>query len=152
MTIAISISALMRQIYALSALRENQTHTSHSDRPRLLTRDNAAALRPILGDSIGIIACGIAPWLTDTNITGAEVPEIVTLTFGTGPVTPADIHLLQRGIEHAAVHDTLALVWDERDATVAAAHRGTSRDTIGRLRYQLQRLTRRSLRLTPHPI
>lgn len=145
MTISISISAILREIYALTALRAHQSRQHLAERPRLLTRDNENALRPIVSDALTTVICAMSRWVTGTNHTALEPPETVTIDLDVTPAGETTAHLLRRSIEHAVVHDTLAIVWADSNADVADTHRTRSAASVDKL---VRDLTRTSYRPT----
>ena len=118
MTISISISAILREIYAISALRSHRRQRE-AGMPPLLTRDNEAALRPVIADALTFIMMPVARHIADCNLVDPEPPEIVTIEFKGNNFSGAMAKLCRRSIEHAAVNRTLALIWGDTDPELA---------------------------------
>lgn len=118
MTVSISISAILREIYAISALRSHRRQTE-AGMPPLLTRDNAQALRPVIADALTFIMMPVSRHIADCNLVDPEPPEIVTIDFRGEEFSGSMAKLCRRSIEHAAVNRTLAMIWGDTDPVLA---------------------------------
>ncbi len=118
MRVSISISAILREIYAMSALRSYSRQTK-SEMPPLLTRDNEAALRPVIADALTYVMMPVARHISDCNLVDPEPPEIVTIDFKGENFSGASAKLCRRSIEHAVVNRALEMIWGDMDEVLA---------------------------------
>lgn len=111
----LSITSILKKIYAASAMRSYMSQ-SKPDMPPLLTPDNTAALKSLIIDSISFAVIELVPHVAgcdvDKNIENVEL----TLSTSLAPQLP-----LLNALESAVAARTLSLVFADFDPAFSTA-------------------------------
>lgn len=111
----LSITSILKKIYAASAMRSYMSQ-SKPDMPPLLTPDNTAALKSLIIDSISFAVIELVPHFAgcdvDKNIENVELTLSTSLT----PQLP-----LLNALESAVAARTLSLVFADFDPAFSTA-------------------------------
>lgn len=120
----LSITSILKKIYAASAMRSYMSQ-SKPDMPPLLTPDHAAALKSLIIDSISFAVIELVPHVAgcnvDKNIENVDIPLSMSLT----PRLP-----LLNALESAVAARTLSIVFADFDPAFSAAQNTASSITL----------------------
>lgn len=119
MTFTLSFDAMLREVYARSAM----AHISNpgAERPAPLQPDHAPALRELMRESFAALCRALGSMVADTNLDTADVSAdpFLSLDVSLPPGTEASV--FRATMEHAVAAGALASAWGRPELSAEAA-------------------------------
>lgn len=136
MTIALSIDAILAQVYAQTALRY-EINTPDST---ILTTNSNAALRTLAISAASTVAMAILPIVADTNLDTEELREGSTdiITFDLTDCREISLPALRLLAERAIADFILSEVYAATDGDTSQTYLDQHQKLIGRLRISVR--------------
>lgn len=129
MTIALSIDRILENIYALAAM---DSYTRAEERPAVLGRGQAPALRRLITGAAARVIYAMAPAVTATNLSdiGAD-DDIVEINFDDAVEASGELYAgLRPLLESAVANAVMAAVWAPSSATLSDIYTTMYADVI----------------------